>query len=63
MSSADFDVKIKLIILVSIGILILLGILLGLLHRDRHFSKYLVGPLGVIVVLVAILGSLLTIHQ
>lgn len=63
MSSADFDVKIKLIILVSIGILVLLGILLSLLHRDRHFSKYLVGPLGVIVVLVAILGSLLTIHQ
>lgn len=62
MLTADFDVKIKLIILVSVALLVLLVITGLLLHRDHHFSRYLGGIVAVMVVLAAILVSLLLIH-
>lgn len=62
MISADFDVKIKLIILVSIALVALLVVMGGLLRRDRHFSRYLIGVTVVIGVLAIILITLLLIH-
>jgi hypothetical protein len=63
MLTADFDVKIKLIILVSIALVVLLIVGSTLWVRSKHFSRYLVGVAAVMVVLVFILSSLLTIHQ
>jgi len=60
---ADFDVKIKLIILVSTALIVLLAVLGWLLHRDHHFSRYLGGITAVMVVLAGILTSLLMIHS
>ncbi|GEO70671.1 hypothetical protein [Levilactobacillus acidifarinae] len=60
---ADFDVKLKLIILATIALVALLVIGGTLWLRAKHFSRYLVGVAAVMVVLVFILSSLLTIHQ
>ncbi|QMU08632.1 hypothetical protein [Levilactobacillus suantsaii] len=63
MLTADFDVKIKLIILTSIAIVVLALIVGRLWIKAGHFTRYFSGVLAVIVVLCFILGSLLLIHQ
>lgn len=63
MLTADFDVKLKLIILVTLALIVLVVIGGTLWVRAKHFSRYLVGIVAVIGVLTFILGSLLTIHH
>ena len=63
MLTADFDVKLKLIILVTLALIALVVIGGTLWVRAKHFSRYLVGIVAVIGVLTFILGSLLTIHH
>ncbi|WP_203641497.1 hypothetical protein [Levilactobacillus andaensis] len=59
----DFDVKIKLIILVVVGFIALASTLGYLFHRDHHYSRYFTGVLVVMAVQLFILTSLLLIHQ
>lgn len=63
MLTTDFDVKLKLIILTTIALVALLVIGGTLWYRAKHFSRYLIGVVAVMAVLVFILSSLITIHQ
>ncbi|MFC6207083.1 hypothetical protein [Levilactobacillus tongjiangensis] len=63
MLTSDFDVKLKLIILFTAG-LVALAVILGYLwHRNHQYYQGFTGLLGVIVVQLFVLTSLLLIHQ
>ncbi|WP_125583219.1 hypothetical protein [Levilactobacillus cerevisiae] len=63
MLTTDFDVKLKLIIMLVVGLLVLASVIGLLWHRDRHYTRYFTGVLGVMVVQAFILVSLFLIHQ
>ncbi|MFC6275241.1 hypothetical protein ACFQET_06885 [Levilactobacillus tangyuanensis] len=61
MSAADAAVKLKLVILLIVGLVALVSLLVTLFHRDRHYYQGFTGVLAVIVVQLFILGSLFTL--
>ncbi|TGD19082.1 hypothetical protein [Levilactobacillus suantsaiihabitans] len=63
MLTTDFDVKLKLILMLVVGLIVLASIIGWLFHRDRHYTRYFTGVLAVMVVQVFILVSLFLIHQ
>lgn len=63
MLTTDLDVKLKLILLLVVGFLVLAGILGYLFHRDHHYTKYFTGVLGVMIIQAFILVSLFLIRQ
>jgi len=63
MLTADFDVKLKLIILLTVGLVVLASVVGYLWHRDRHYSQSFTGVFGVMVVQAFVLVSLILIHQ
>ncbi|AYM03991.1 hypothetical protein [Levilactobacillus yiduensis] len=63
MLTTDFDVKLKLIIMLVVGLIVLASIIGWLFHRDHHYTRYFTGVLVVMVVQVFILISLFLIHQ
>ncbi|WP_203639608.1 hypothetical protein [Levilactobacillus wangkuiensis] len=63
MLTADFDVKLKLIILLVVGLVVLASVVGYLWHRDHHYSQSFAGVFGVMVVQAFVLVSLLLIHQ
>ncbi|MCI1554451.1 MAG: hypothetical protein LKH74_11070 [Levilactobacillus sp.] len=63
MLTTDFDVKLKLILMLVVGLIVLASIIGWLFHHDRHYTRYFTGVLAVMVVQVFILVSLFLIHQ
>lgn len=63
MLTADFDVKIKLIILLVVGFIVLASVLGFLIHRNHHYSSHFTGVIVVMLVQLFILTSLFLIHQ
>jgi len=63
MLTADFDVKMKLLILASLGLIILCGTLVTVARRHTAYRRHLPGVIGAMVVLAFVLVSLLMIHH